>query len=75
MLKTLELIETPFIVDSKIHNSVQLADLVSYLVRRYAMKYFGLSPGAFFNHYCDDLMAFIENKFIDMIVIHLRVME
>ena len=27
------------------------------------MKYFGLSPGAFFNHYCDNLMPFIENKF------------
>ncbi|KKM07584.1 hypothetical protein LCGC14_1732480, partial [marine sediment metagenome] len=56
-------IETPFIVDSKIHSGVQLADLVAYLVRRYAMKYFGLSPGAFFNHYCDNLMPFIENKF------------
>ena len=58
-----QVIETPFIVDSKIHNSVQLADLLAYLVRRYAMKYLGLSPGAFFNHYCDNLMPFIENKF------------
>lgn len=58
-----QVIETPFIVDSKIHSGVQLADLVVYLVRRYAMKYFGLSQGAFFNNYCDDLMALIENKF------------
>lgn len=58
-----QVIETPFIVDSKIHSGVQLADLVAYLVRRYAMKYFGLSPGAFFNEYCDNLMALIENKF------------
>ncbi|MHA1987877.1 MAG: DUF3800 domain-containing protein [Promethearchaeota archaeon] len=56
-------IETPFIVDSKIHNSVQLADIVAYLVRRYAMKYFGLSPDAFFNNYCDNLMVLIEDKF------------
>ncbi len=58
-----QVIEIPFIVDSKIHNGVQLADLVAYLVRRYAMKYFGLSPSALFNEYCDDLMALIENKF------------
>ena len=58
-----QVIETPFIVDSKIHNGVQLADIVAYLVRRYAMKYFGLSPGAFFNDYCDDLMTLIEDKF------------
>jgi len=58
-----KVIETPFIVDSKIHNGVQLADLVAYLVRRYAMKYFSLSPGAFFNEYCDNLMALIEDKF------------
>ena len=58
-----QVIETPFIVDSKIHNGVQLADLVAFLVRRYAMKYFGLNPRAFFNEYCDDLMALIEDKF------------
>ncbi len=58
-----QVIETPFIVDSKIHNGVQLADIVAYLVRRYAMKYFGLSPGAFFNDYCDDLLTLIEDKF------------
>ena len=56
-------IETPFIVDSKIHNGVQLADIVAFLVRRYAMKYFGLAPNAFINDYCDDLMALIESKF------------
>ena len=27
------------------------------------MKYFNLSPGAFINDYCDDLMALIEDKF------------
>ncbi|MFW9865716.1 MAG: DUF3800 domain-containing protein [Candidatus Thorarchaeota archaeon] len=58
-----QVIETPFIIDSKIHSGVQLADLVSYLVRRYAMKYFGLSPSAFFNDYCDNLMTLIEDKF------------
>lgn len=58
-----QVIETPFIVDSKIHSGVQLADLVAYLVRRYAMKYFGLNPDAFFNKFCDNLMALIENKF------------
>jgi len=58
-----QVIETPFIVDSKIHSGVQLTDLVAYLVRRYAMKYFSLSPDAFFNNYCDDLMALIEDKF------------
>jgi len=58
-----QVIETPFIVDSKIHSGVQLVDLVAHLVRRYAMKYFGLSPDAFFNDYCDDLMTLIENKF------------
>lgn len=58
-----QVIETPFIFDSKTHNGVQLADIVAFLVRRYAMKYFGLSPGAFFNDYCDDLMTLIEDKF------------
>lgn len=58
-----QVIETPFIVDSIIHNGVQLADLVAYLVRRYAMKYFNLSPNAFFNDYCDNLMTLIEDKF------------
>lgn len=58
-----QVIETPFIVDSKIHSGVQLADIVAYIVRRYAMKYFNLSPGAFFNDYCDNLMALIEDKF------------
>ncbi len=27
------------------------------------MKYFGLSPRAFFNDYCDKLMVLIESKF------------
>ncbi|MBA7523351.1 hypothetical protein ES705_15477 [subsurface metagenome] len=58
-----QVIEIPFIVDSKIHSGVQLADLVAYLVRRYAMKHFSLSPDAFFNDYCDDLIALIEDKF------------
>ncbi len=58
-----QVIETPFIVDSKIHSGVQLADIVAYLVRRYAMKYLNLSPGAFFNNFCDNLMSLIESKF------------
>lgn len=58
-----QVIETPFIVDSKIHNGVQLADAIAFLIRRYAMKYFDITPNAFFNRYCDNLMALLDAKF------------
>ena len=58
-----QVIETPFIVDSKIHNGVQLADALAFLIIRYAMKHFDLNPNAFFNQYCDSFIKMLDAKF------------
>lgn len=58
-----QVIETPFFVDSRIHNGVQLADAIAYLIRRYTFKYLNRNPSAFFNQYVDDLMKKIIHLF------------
>lgn len=58
-----QVIETPFIVDSNVHNGVQLADAVSYLIQRHVFKYLERNPKAFFNKYSDNFIQKIKNLF------------
>jgi len=56
-------IETPFFVDSHIHNGVQIADAAAYLIRRYTFHCLNRNPDAFFNKYCLKFMRKISKIF------------
>lgn len=58
-----QVIETPFIGDSKLHNGVQLADAVVYLLRRHVRKCFNINPNSFLNQYTDIYMKQITPLF------------
>lgn len=44
-------IETPFIGDSKIHKGVQIADAIAYMLRRHTRKCSGINPAAFMHQH------------------------
>lgn len=56
-------IETPFIGDSKIHKGVQIADAIAYLLRRHTRKHFGINPESVLNQYVDKFMEKITGLF------------
>lgn len=58
-----QVIETPFIVDSHIHNGVQLADAIGYLIRRHVFKSLDRNPKAYFNKYSDTFLKKINQLF------------
>ena len=58
-----QIINSPFIVSSELHNGVQIADAVVYLIRWYTRKVYGLNPNAFFHQYSGDFMNLIAPKF------------
>ncbi len=58
-----QVIETPFFVDSHIHSGIQIADALSYLLRRHTYKYLERNPNAFFNKYSDEFMKKINHLF------------
>ena len=60
-----KIINFPFIVSSKLHNGVQIADAVVYLIRWYTRKIFGINPKAFFHHYSEELMNLMKCRFLD----------
>ncbi len=59
------IINFPFIVSSELHNGVQIADAVVYLIRWYTRKAFGINPNSFFHQYSEDLMNIMKYKFLD----------
>ncbi len=60
-----KIINFPFIVSSKLHNGVQIADAVVYLIRWYTRKIFGINPKAFFHQYSEELMNLMKYRFLD----------
>ena len=60
-----KIINFPFIVSSKLHNGVQIADAVAYLIRWYTRKIFGINLKAFFHQYSEELMNLMKYKFLD----------
>lgn len=58
-----QIINSPFIVSSELHNGVQIADAVVYLIRWYTRKVYGFNPNAFFHQYSGDFMKLIAPKF------------
>ena len=58
-----QVIETPFFVDSHVHNGVQLADAIGYLIRRHIFNSLDRNPKAFFNKYCDNFITKIKHLF------------
>ena len=60
-----KIINLPFIVSSKLHNGVQIADAVVYLIRWYTRKIFGINPKAFFHQHSKELMNIMKYKFLD----------
>jgi len=60
-----QIINFPFIVSSKLHNGVQIADAVVYLIRWYTRKIFGINPKAFFHQYSEELMNLMKYRFLD----------
>lgn len=59
----INIIETPFIVDSEIHLGIQIADVIAYVLRRYVYKILKRNPNAFFNEYCDKILGKIGHLF------------
>lgn len=57
------IIISPFIVSSELHNGVQIADTIVYLLRWYTRKMFSINPTAFFHQYSEDLLKIIIQKF------------
>ena len=57
------IIVSPFIVNSELHNGVQIVDVVVYLLRWYTRKIFNLNPSAFFHKYSEELLKLIIEKF------------
>ncbi len=58
-----QVIETPFIVDSHVHNGIQFADSIGYLIRRHVFKSLKRNPKAFFNKYSDIFLKKISKLF------------
>lgn len=58
-----QVIESPFIVDSHVHNGIQLADAIGYLVRRHVFKCLNRNPESFFNMYSDKFLKKISHLF------------
>lgn len=57
------IIVSPFIVNSKLHNGVQIVDAVVYLIRWYLRKIFKVNPSAFFHQYSEEFVKLIIEKF------------
>lgn len=60
-----QIINSPFIVSSELHNGVQIADAMVYLIRWHTRKVYGINPNAFFHLYSGDFMKLIAPKFYD----------
>lgn len=60
-----KILNFPFIVSSKLHNGVQIADAVVYLIRWYTRKIFGINPKAFFHQYSEVLVNLMKYRFLD----------
>ena len=58
-----QVIETPFIVDSHVHNVIQLADAIRYLIRCHVFSSLNRNPEAFFNRYSDNFIKKINHLF------------
>ncbi len=56
-------IETPFIGDSKIHKGVQVADAIAYMLRRHVRKCSGINPDAFMDYYSNRYMKKLTGLF------------
>lgn len=56
-------IETPFIGDSKIHKGVQVADAIAYMLRRHARKCSGINPDAFMHRHSTRYMKKLSGLF------------
>ncbi|MEE9379510.1 MAG: DUF3800 domain-containing protein [Candidatus Lokiarchaeia archaeon] len=52
-----------FIVNSELHNGVQIVDAVVYLLRWYIRKIFNVNPTAFFHQYSEEFLKLIVEKF------------
>jgi len=59
------IINSPFIVNSELHNGVQIADAVVYLIRWYTRKVYGINPNAFFHQYSEKFINIMKYKFLD----------
>ncbi len=57
------IITSPFIVNSELHNGVQIVDAVVYLLRWYTRKIFNVNPSAFFHQYSEEILKLIVDKF------------
>lgn len=57
------IINSPFIVSSELHNGVQIVDAVVYLIRWYTRKIYSINPNAFFHLYSEEFMNLIKKKF------------
>ena len=57
------IIISPFIVNSELHNGVLIVDAIVYLLRWYARKVFNINPKAFFHQYSEEFLRLIVQKF------------
>jgi len=57
------IVNSPFILTSELHNGVQIVDAVVYLLRWYTRKMFKVNPKAFFHQYSEDFLRLIVDKF------------
>ena len=57
------IIVSPFIVNSELHNGVQIVDAVVYLLRWYIRKIYKVNPSAFFHQYSEEFLRLIIEKF------------
>lgn len=57
------IINSPFIVSSELHNGVQIVDVAVYLLRWYTRKIFNINPTAFFHQYSEYFLGLIVEKF------------
>ena len=57
------IVNSPFIVSSELHNGVQIVDAVVYLLRLYIRKMFDINPTAFFHKYSEEFLRIIVAKF------------
>jgi len=57
------IIISPFIVSSELHDGVQIVDVVVYLLRWYTRKIFNINPTAFFHQYSEEFLKLIVDKF------------
>jgi len=57
------IISSPFIVSSELHNGVQIVDVAVYLLRWYTRKIFNINASAFFHQYSEYFLGLIVEKF------------